>query len=187
MGNFAVNANQELVERGKRVLDRYKKEGETQADALARIFDLAEQEEVRGTHPELAGSLRSIDSTIATLVKQLNGLASGQDGKIEELRNMLEKTAEERDAAKEEAEKARALSAQAAKEKNEAIKERDTAKRAAEDQTKINSLLAQQVAGTEDLKAQVKDLMEQNRLLREKLDQTTDEFMQYLKKEKEEA
>ena len=72
-------------------------------DILNRIFDLAESESVRGTHPELEESLRTVDATIGTLIKQINGVVAGQDTRIEDLKEKLNQAIEEKQAALEQA------------------------------------------------------------------------------------
>ena len=77
-------------------------------------MDLAENEAVRGTHPELEESLRACDTTIVTLIKQINGIVAGQDVRFAELKEKLNQTLEEKNQALE-----------AAKAKEEAAKKKE--------------------------------------------------------------
>lgn len=57
---------------------------------MLRLMEAAESEAVRGTHPELEEHLRAVDETISTLIKQINGVVSGQDLSVAELQRKLE-------------------------------------------------------------------------------------------------
>ena len=76
-------------ERLMHIIDLYKNledpKGEQQENAILRILDIAESDNIRGTHPELEGPLLAVEATISTLIKQLNGIAVGQDAKISRL------------------------------------------------------------------------------------------------------
>lgn len=89
MANFAVAASPETIERAQRVLDLYSQPGGKKEDALNRIIDLAQKEAVKGTHPALEGKLTAIDGTISTLIKQINGIVSGQDAQIADLNDRV--------------------------------------------------------------------------------------------------
>lgn len=99
MANFAVAASAETIERGNKVLETYGQAGGKKEDALIRIFDLAEKEAIKGTHPALESNLNGIDSTISTLIKQINGIVAGQDVQIQELSERLNAAIEEKNAA----------------------------------------------------------------------------------------
>ena len=71
MANFAVAAGIDTIERANKVMELYAQEGDKKEDILNRILDLAENEAVRGTHPELEESLRAVDATVTTLIKQI--------------------------------------------------------------------------------------------------------------------
>lgn len=114
MANFAVAASNDTIERANRVMELYAQDGDKKEDILNRIFDLAESESVRGTHPELEESLRAVDATIGTLIKQINGVVAGQDTRIEDLKEKLNQAIEEKQAALEQA-----------KEREDAAKERE--------------------------------------------------------------
>lgn len=80
-------------ERLMHIIDLYKNledpKGEQQENAILRILDIAESDNIRGTHPELEGPLLAVEATISTLIKQLNGIAVGQDAKISRLQEAL--------------------------------------------------------------------------------------------------
>ena len=96
MANFAVAASQETIEKANQVMEMYAQEGDKKEDVLLRILSIAENESVRGTHPALEKSLRSMDGTINTLVKQINGIVAGQDNEIQVLKEKLENAIEEK-------------------------------------------------------------------------------------------
>lgn len=89
MPTFAVAASLETIERANKVMELYYQEGDKKEDTLIRILDLAESESIKGTHPELEGALKSVDATIGTLIKQINGIVAGQDSRITELTGKL--------------------------------------------------------------------------------------------------
>lgn len=169
MANFAIASSQETIERANRIMGMYQKDGEKKEDTFLRILDLAERESIRGTHPELESSLRSIDGTIATLIKQINGIVSGQDLKVAELTDQLNAAVSEKQVALEaaktdmdaanllksnvqkEIEDIRKVSqaqiAKAEQERDAAIRERNDARTIAAEKTKNNELLKQQIEG----------------------------------------
>ena len=107
--------------------------------------------------------MRSIDGTIATLIKQINGIVSGQDLKVAELTDQLNAAVSEKQVALEaaktdmdaanllksnvqkEIEDIRKVSqaqiAKAEQERDAAIRERDDARTIAAEKTKNNELL----------------------------------------------
>lgn len=105
MANFAVAASPETIERANKIMEMYARTGDKKEDILLRILDLAESESIKGTHPELEGSLKAVDSTIATLIKQINGIVAGQDIQIIDLKEKLNTAIEEKRAALEQAKK----------------------------------------------------------------------------------
>lgn len=158
MANFAVAASAETIARGNKLIEAYMRKGEKQEAALVRIFDIAEKEMTRGTHPELEPHLKAVDGTIKTLIKQINGIVSGQDAQIEDIRSRLNSAIEDRNIADETAKKATAdarLTAAEAKEsvkkaeseRDEAIRARDDARSIADEKSKSNDLLLSQVEG----------------------------------------
>ena len=90
MANFAVAASPETIEKANQIMEMYAQDGDKKEDILLRILALAESESVKGTHPELEGSLRAVDGTIGVLIKQINGIVAGQDSQLSELKKRLE-------------------------------------------------------------------------------------------------
>ena len=155
--------------RGNMLLDLYARDGEKKEDALIRIFDIAEKELVRGTHPELEEKLRYVDGTIEALIKQINGIVAGQDSKIDELKAKLNKAIEAKDFADEVSKKASARVEEAIKERDKARQERDDARSIAAEKSRSNDLLFKQVNdmtsdldGYKSLRASYEDLKEQS-------------------------
>lgn len=105
MANFAVAASAETIEKANQVMDLYAKEGEKKEETLRRIFEMAEKESVRGTHPDLEPTLKAVDQTISTLIKQINGIVAGQDGNIKTLEEKLEAAIESKNKIRDDAEK----------------------------------------------------------------------------------
>lgn len=100
---MSIRLSASTQERVQKALETYKNPADERRDqqenALIRILDIAESEVVRGTHPELEAPLIAIDETIATLIKQVNGIAVGQDAKISNLKDKLNAAIEEKDQA----------------------------------------------------------------------------------------
>ena len=68
----------------------------SQENTLIKIMNIAERESLKGTHPELS----TVDNTIATLVKQLNGVVSGQDLVLKDYKERLEIALKDKNEAK---------------------------------------------------------------------------------------
>lgn len=105
MANFAVAASMETIERANKVMEMYARTGDKKEDILIRILELAESESIKGTHPELESSLKSVDGTIGVLIKQINGIVAGQDSQMAELKGKLDAAIEEKRNALEQAKK----------------------------------------------------------------------------------
>ena len=67
----------------------YAQDGEKQEDSLLRILALAEADVVKGTHPQLKGSLDKVNKTISTIIEQISGIVAGQDNTIADLKLKL--------------------------------------------------------------------------------------------------
>ena len=72
----------------------------SQENTLIKIMNIAERESLKGTHPELEPILSTVDNTIATLVKQLNGVVSGQDLVLKDYKERLEIALKDKNEAK---------------------------------------------------------------------------------------
>lgn len=143
-------------ERLQRALDLYKSEADGKRDqqeaALNRILEIVESADTQIKHPLLEESLKAAESTISILIKQINGIAAGQDSHISELQEQqnaaiqakneaLEKAKEATEAAKAKQKEADAAIAQASAEveavKKQAQEQIEATKEAAEAQIKV--------------------------------------------------
>ena len=187
MANFAVAASQDTIEKANRIMEMYAQEGDKKEDTLLRILSFAENEAVRGTHPALEGSLKAVDSTIGTLIRQINGIVAGQDSQIAELKEKLDKAIEEKrtalesekaqtevaqakseaaDAAIKQAQADAAISVKKAdNERDQAIRERDDARTIAVEKSASNDLLMRQMTAMESDVTAYKDLQVKHDLL----------------------
>ena len=177
-------------ERMQKVLESYKNSADDRRDqqenALIRILEIAENEVVRCTHPELEKSLLSVEETISTLIKQINGIATGQDGRIAALQENLNAAIEEKQETQEKAKKAISAAQAKMQEASEIIKkaeedsktvqlmqndleqanrERDDARALAEEKSSSNNLLLKQRASMEADVTAYKELLEDHKKL----------------------
>ena len=185
-------------ERLMHIIDLYKNledpKGEQQENAILRILDIAESDNIRGTHPELEGPLLAVEATISTLIKQLNGIAVGQDAKISRLQEALNAAITEKeqaiakaqidmDRAQQNTDLANRLQKEAMdtmnkettaqiekvmSEKEHACRERDDARTIANEKTASNDLLLKKMTGMEADLEKYKDLQEQYKELQDK-------------------
>ncbi|MCD8218293.1 MAG: hypothetical protein LUD01_09720 [Clostridiales bacterium] len=169
MSNFAVAASQDTIEFANKIMEIYAQNGDKKEDTLLRILNLAEAESIKGTHPELHGILKSIDTTVTTLIKQINGIVAGQDNQLQDLRIKLEKAIEEKRVANETA-KTQIDAAQARKDEADAyIKNAQTEIETITAQAKAEIDSAKKDAGMEIEKANA----ERDQALRERDDART--------------
>lgn len=131
-------------ERLMKAIELYKSDSDEkrnqQESALNRILTIVESADTQIKHPTLEASLKAAESTVATLIKQINGIAAGQDSQISELKEQLNAAIQAKNEALEKAKEA----AEAAKAKQ---KEADTA-------------IAQAVAEVEAAKEQAQEQIE---------------------------
>ena len=198
----SIRLTYETKDKLQQVLEKYKREDDEKQDqqelALMRILEIADNDVVRGTHPELESSLKDVDKTIATLIKQINGIVSGQDNIIFGLRkdnqDIAEKLEKIEASAKERVEsanirtaradeliavaeeKAKQTKEQAEKEIDSAIKERDAAikgrldaEELAKEKTANNEFLLKQVAELKKEAEEYKKMQNQFLELKEEL------------------
>lgn len=172
MANFAVAASPETIDKANKVMSTYARDGEKKEDTLLRILNIAEAEYIKGTHPELEETLRSVDATITTLIKQINGIVAGQDNRLAELKKQLdsaldekktaletakawteetrEKMENDRHAMEEERKKSEEELFRACQERAQAIRERDDARIIAKEKESNNNLLLRQMTSMEE-------------------------------------
>ena len=189
MATFAVACSDEALETANRIMAMYTRDDEKKESTLLRIMNLAESESTKGTHPELEGALTGVESTIVTLIKQVNGIVAGQDSQIEDMKRKLDAAIAEKrealDAAKEQTKAAQEKMADAdaavrkaeedialAKEQaameverarnecDQAARERDDAKTIASEKSASNDLLMRQMADMESDREAYKALQE---------------------------
>lgn len=142
--------------------------GDQQEMAFRRILSIANDDIVRATHPQLEPALRVIDQTIATLIKQINGIVAGQDGCIDNLKEDLEKAIDQKNQIKENADKqieeakekvrgAEQMSAEATKTAAQATREAEAAKEQADTAIKLASEKDKTINGLAEKLAEAED------------------------------
>lgn len=192
-------------ERLQRALELYKSEADGKRDqqeaALNRILEIVESADTQIKHPQLEESLKATESTISTLIKQINGIAAGQDSHISELQEQLneavqvknealEKAKEAAEAAKAKQKEADAVIAQAVAEV-EAVKEQaqeqiEAAKAAAEAQIKVaDTERKQALQECEDARAIAAEKEASNSLLLKQMQGMEEEVAAYKQLQKE--
>lgn len=198
MGTFAVAASPETIDRGTRLLASYAKDGEKKEETLLRIFDVAEAQQIRGTHPELAPVLKAVDQTINTLARQIDGIVAGQDQTIESLKKKLNEAIEAKTVAladaKEKTEAADAKMNEAEEKvkyaqedalvaineanagRDQALRELEDARVIAKEKTASNELLLKQMASMED---DLKQAKEMSQMLRQRSEELNDLKVKY--------
>lgn len=192
-------------ERLQKALELYKSEADGKRDqqeaALNRILEIVESADAQIKHPQLEASLKATESTISTLIKQINGIAAGQDSHISELQEQLneaiqaknealEKAKESAEAAKAKQKEAEAAIAQAVAEV-EAVKEQaqeqiEAAKAAAEAQIKVAETERKQaLQECEDARAIAAEKEASNSLLLKQMQGMEEEVAAYKNLQKE--
>lgn len=138
-------------ERLQRALELYKSEADGKRDqqeaALNRILEIVESADTQIKHPLLEESLKSAESTISTLIKQINGIAAGQDSQISELQEQLNEAIQVKnealEKAKEAAEAAKAKQKEADAAIAQAVAEVEAAKEQAQEQIEASNAAAE--------------------------------------------
>lgn len=189
-------------ERLQRALELYKNETDGKRDqqeaALNRILEIVESADTQIKHPQLETSLKAAESTISTLIKQINGIAAGQDSHISELQEQLNEAIQAKNEALEKAKEADAAIAQASAEveaakeqaqeqieasnaaaeakikvaeaeKKQALQECEDARTIAAEKEASNILLLKQMQGMEEEVAAYKQLQKEYQKLNEKV------------------
>lgn len=192
-------------ERLQRALDLYKSEADGKRDqqeaALNRILEIVESADTQIKHPLLEESLKAAESTISILIKQINGIAAGQDSQISELQEQqnaaiqakneaLEKAKEATEAAKAKQKEADAAIAQAVTEieaaKEQAQEQIEAAKAAAEAQIKVAEAEKKQaLQECEDARAIAAEKEASNSLLLKQMQNMEEEVAAYKQLQKE--
>lgn len=151
MANFAVNANDEVITKGKGLIEKMAKPGEKQGDTLGRIFDLVAEKIDGETLAQGGVDVQALDSSLSNIrtmfLAAITGkeqIVAAKDDKITEiktLKDQLEKDLRDKlYAAKNEKDAATAQAETAAKAAAQAIKDAQAAKDQAET---ANNLVAE--------------------------------------------
>lgn len=192
-------------ERLQRALELYKSEADGKRDqqeaALNRILEIVESSDTQIKHPQLEESLKATESTISILIKQINGIAAGQDSHISELQEQLNEAVQVKNEALEKAKEA----AEAAKSKQkeadaaitQAIAEVEAAKEQAQEQIEASNAAAeakikvaeaekkQALQECEDARAIAAEKESSNALLLKQMQNMGEEVAAYKKLQKE--
>lgn len=175
--NFAVNANDEVISKGKRLLEKMAKPGEKQGDVLGRIFDLVTERLDGETLTQGGVDVHALDSSLSNIRNMFLAAVTGKeqiiaskDDKISEvkslkdqmerdLREKLDTAKSEKDAAVEQAGAAALAAAQAVKEAQAAKEQAETANRLVAEKDRTIATLADKLSATEAKIAGYDDLM----------------------------
>lgn len=175
--NFAVNANDEVISKGKRLLEKMAKPGEKQGDVLGRIFDLVAERLDGETLTQGGVDVHALDSSLSNIRNMFLATVTGKeqiiaskDDKISEvkslkdqmerdLREKLDTAKSEKDAAVEQAGAAARAAAQAVKEAQAAKEQAETANRLVAEKDRTIATLADKLSATEAKIAGYDDLM----------------------------
>ena len=175
--NFAVNANDEVISKGKRLLEKMAKPGEKQGDVLGRIFDLVTERLDGETLTQGGVDVQALDSSLSNIRNMFLATVTGKeqiiaskDDKISEvkslkdqmerdLREKLDTAKSEKDAAVEQAGAAARAAAQAVKEAQAAKEQAKTANRLVAEKDRTIATLADKLSATEAKIAGYDDLM----------------------------
>lgn len=192
-------------ERLQKALELYKSEADVKRDqqeaALNRILEIVESTDTQIKHPLLEESLKAAESTVSTLIKQINGIAAGQDSHISELQEQLneaiqakhealEKAKEAAEASKAKQKEADAAIAQAIAEveaaKEQAQEQIEATKAAAEAQIKVAEAEKKQaLQECEDARAIATEKESSNALLLKQMQNMGEEVAAYKQLQKE--
>ena len=175
--NFAVNANDEVISKGKRLLEKMAKPGEKQGDVLGRIFDLVTERLDGETLTQGGVDVQALDSSLSNIRNMFLAAVTGKeqiiaskDDKISEVKSLkdqmerdlwekLDTAKSEKDAAVEQAGAAARAAAQAVKEAQAAKEQAETANRLVAEKDRTIATLADKLSATEAKIAGYDDLM----------------------------
>ena len=187
MGNFAVSASDELIARGKDLIEKLTQPGEKQSDALARMFNIVEEQADGEVMRQSGIDVQALDSSLANIRNMFLATVTGKeqiitekDGKIAEikelkdklekdLRDKLDAADAEKKAAAEQAEAAAKAAAQAIKDAQAAKEQAETAASLASEKDKTIATLAEKLSAAEAKAAGYDDLMQKETLAQEQI------------------
>ena len=143
MPTFGIDVSESTKKKANEVLDKYKRpEDRGKEAALLRIMEFAESEIVKGTHPTLEPALASVEGTISTLIKQINGIVSGMDSRFDELEMSYNTALRERDQANQQFMQMKKDLAETKKKAEEEVKIANASMKMAQDESKSAKALA---------------------------------------------
>ena len=143
MPTFGIDVSESTKKKANEVLDKYKRpEDRGKEAALLRIMEFAESEIVKGTHPTLEQALASVEGTISTLIKQINGIVSGMDSRFDELEMSYNTALRERDQANQQFMQMKKDLAETKKKAEEEVKIANASMKMAQDESKSAKALA---------------------------------------------
>ena len=143
MPTFGIDVSESTKKKANEVLDKYKRpEDRGKEAALLRIMEFAESEIAKGTHPALAPALASVEGTISTLIKQINGIVSGMDSRFDELEVSYNTALRERDQANQQFMQMKKDLAETKKKAEEEVKIANASMKMAQEESKSAKALA---------------------------------------------
>lgn len=177
MGNFAVSASDEVIAKGKDLLEKMAKPGDRQGDVLGRIFKIVEDQKDGERMRQGGVDVQALDSSLANIRNMFLASVTGKDqviaskdDKISEvkslkdqmerdLREKLDAAKSEKEAAIEQAGAAARAAAQAVKEAQAAKEQAETANNLVAEKDRTIATLADKLSATEAKIAGYDDLM----------------------------
>ena len=165
--NFAVSANDDVISKGKRLLEKMAKPGEKQGEVLERIFDLVAKNLDGETLTQGGVDVQALDSSLSNIrtmfLSAITGkeqIVAAKDNKIDEiktlkdqmekdLRDKLAASESEKDTAVAQAEAAAKAAAQAVKDAQAAKERYETASSLVAEKDRTISTLADKLSVAE--------------------------------------
>ena len=187
MGNFAVSASDELIARGKDLIEKLTQPGEKQSDALARMFNIVEEQADGEVMRQSGIDVQALDSSLANIRNMFLATVTGKeqiitekDGKIAEikelkdklekdLRDKLDAADAEKRAAAEQAEAAAKAAALAIKDAQAAKEQAETANRLVSEKDRTIATLADKLSAAEAKIKGYDDLMQKEAAAQEQI------------------
>ena len=187
MGNFAVSASDELIARGKDLIEKLTQPGEKQSDALARMFNIVEEQETGETMRRGGVDVQALDASLANIRTMFLSSVTGKeqivaekDGKIAEikalkdkmerdLREKLDAVNAEKKAASEQAEASVKAAEQAIKDAQAAKEQADTANSLVVEKDRTIATLADKLSAAEAKITGYDDLVERESAAQEQI------------------
>lgn len=187
MANFAVSASDEVISKGKGLIEKMAIPGEKQGDTLERIFDLVVERIDGETLKQSGVDVQALDSSLAniramflTTVTSKEQIVAAKDSKIAEvktlkdkmekdLRDKLDAANKEKDAAVSQAEAAEKVAAQAMKDAQASKSQAETSTNLVAEKDRTISTLADKLSAAEAKIAGYDDLARKEAEAQEKI------------------